>query len=560
MRVLVRVRPPLQPAGTSASSCVELLPREGAVRLRHGGARRAHGEPVGALRADFDFSCALGGNATQEDVWESVRGPIDQALHESANACVLAYGQTGSGKTHTMLGPGSYRDRGVIQRALGLVFATADAARAATSAPRVVVTVSFAEVYAEGVYDLLGGVPARAVAALASPDATGVADTITSCAHGAHSTPPPRVDVRGGGLRALTVGTEAAALSLLLVGVAARATSATQMNAASSRSHAVFIVTIQANGRESRIFLVDLAGSERVFRGVGGGATAAAHDREGAAINLSLHCLELVMIALAERQAADRGRAGDACLGGGGALPVQRFSADRLMGSSANSESSISASSSGDPSTAASRGASAVHVPYRNSALTALLREALGSACWPVLVACVSPELHFSDETASTCRFAARCALVDAVTTPDDDASSGAASREGGVGSQMLRARVRELEAELETLRARASAFGIGSKGVTTLRNYAAPDDAVSIEDAVISFLSNPGVPASESLPLADWALPQIAHAFETLRSAVVSAVSAAGAASADTDAAKGRAVAAEEALSCLRKAVREVL
>ena len=153
MRVLVRVRPPLQPGG--GTPCVELLPRDGAVRLRHGGARRSYGESPGALRADFAFSCALGARATQEDVWESVRGPIDRALHEGTNACVLAYGQTGSGKTHTIYGPtgsdvrggAASEQRGLLPRTLEYVFAQMRAAEAASDGKiKFTATASFLEV------------------------------------------------------------------------------------------------------------------------------------------------------------------------------------------------------------------------------------------------------------------------------------------------------------------------------------------------------------------------------------------------------------------------------
>ena len=86
----------------------------------------------------------------------------------------------------------------------------------------------------------------------------------------------------------------------------ARTVAATQMNAESSRSHAVFSITLtqtifdpasQLGGEKvSKISLVDLAGSERA------GKTGALGDRlkEGSLINKSLTTLGLVISALAD--------------------------------------------------------------------------------------------------------------------------------------------------------------------------------------------------------------------------------------------------------------------
>ena len=63
--------------------------------------------------------------------------------------------------------------------------------------------------------------------------------------------------------------TEEDALNLLFLGDTNRAISETPMNLASSRSHAIFTVSIESrkngsdNIRRSKLNLVDLAGSER---------------------------------------------------------------------------------------------------------------------------------------------------------------------------------------------------------------------------------------------------------------------------------------------------------
>jgi kinesin family protein 6/9 len=53
-----------------------------------------------------------------------------------------------------------------------------------------------------------------------------------------------------------------------------------------------------------------------------------------------------------------------------------------------------------------------VHVPYRNSLMTLVLRDSLGGNCRTVMVATVSGEAQHMEESISTCRFAQRVALV----------------------------------------------------------------------------------------------------------------------------------------------------
>ena len=53
-----------------------------------------------------------------------------------------------------------------------------------------------------------------------------------------------------------------------------------------------------------------------------------------------------------------------------------------------------------------------VHVPYRNSLMTLVLRDSLGGNCKTVMVATISGEAAQMEESISTCRFAQRVALV----------------------------------------------------------------------------------------------------------------------------------------------------
>ena len=156
------------------------------------------------------------------------------------------------------------------------------------------------------------------------------------------------------------VASEEEALSLFFRGEAARATASHTLNAASSRSHTVLTVHVEARvgaGTDERVtasklHMVDLAGSERTKKtGVTGQSL-----REARFINTSLTFLEQTVNALSKR-----GRE---------------------------------------------------HVPFRQSKLTAVLRDGLGGNSKTVMVATVWPEDSHMEETVSTLRFAQRAKAI----------------------------------------------------------------------------------------------------------------------------------------------------
>ena len=53
-----------------------------------------------------------------------------------------------------------------------------------------------------------------------------------------------------------------------------------------------------------------------------------------------------------------------------------------------------------------------VHVPYRNSMLTSVLRDSLGGNCKTIMIANLSTDLENEEETISTARFALRCSQL----------------------------------------------------------------------------------------------------------------------------------------------------
>ncbi|XP_012938356.2 kinesin-like protein KIF6 [Aplysia californica] len=153
-------------------------------------------------------------------------------------------------------------------------------------------------------------------------------------------------------------GSEEDSLNLLFMGDTNRMIAETPMNQASSRSHCIFTVHLtskqegSATIRKAKLHLVDLAGSERVAKtGVNGTLLT-----EAKYINLSLHYLEQVIIALSEKSRS--------------------------------------------------------HIPYRNSMMTSVLRDSLGGNCMTTMIATCSMEKRSMDESISTCRFAQRVAMI----------------------------------------------------------------------------------------------------------------------------------------------------
>ncbi|XP_010080822.1 PREDICTED: kinesin-like protein KIF18A, partial [Pterocles gutturalis] len=133
----------------------------------------------------------------------------------------------------------------------------------------------------------------------------------------------------------------------------------TDVNASSSRSHAVFQIylrqqdktaSINQDVRIAKMSLIDLAGSERASVTNAKGA----RFREGTNINRSLLALGNVINALSDPKSKKQ------------------------------------------------------HIPYRNSKLTRLLKDSLGGNCRTIMIAAVSPSSMFYDDTYNTLKYANR--------------------------------------------------------------------------------------------------------------------------------------------------------
>lgn len=326
--------------------------------------------------------------STQADVYEKVRDCVHLAL-SGYNSTIFAYGQTGTGKTYTMMGDetamdalqeggdqlgghggGGSRGRqgdsgpGIIPRAVKELFRQAKSKQDLEGTAMQVIA-SYMEIYNDRLYDLLQ--PYKK---------TNTRDPLDM--NQRRALLEVREDARGNtyvpNLLCVKVKSYKSVFQLIAKGNRNRAVRHTEMNQASSRSHAILQLVVEqwphggADGTviRSKLNFVDLAGSERWSMAAAAEPWLAAGSgqpdfmgeeriSELTAINGSLSALGSVVAALTERRP---------------------------------------------------------HVPYRDSVLTHLLQDSLGGNCRTTLVATVSPSCEAFDESCSTLRFADRARAI----------------------------------------------------------------------------------------------------------------------------------------------------
>lgn len=321
VQVALRIRPLVESEiSRGCQLCLDTIPNESQVQVR------------GTDRA-FTYNFVFGPEHSQSYIYDSAVKGLVARLFKGYNITVLAYGQTGSGKTYSMgtayTGDGNM---GVIPRAINDIFDTVKEMENWDFR----IVVSFMELYKEQLYDLLA---------------------TNKCA----------VDIREDGkviripgLTEIQVSSVDDTTKCLMQGSSCRATGATAMNKQSSRSHAIFTVTVHQQNRDqnlsmtSKFHLVDLAGSERSKKT----KTSGERFKEGVDINRGLLALGNVISALGEE------------------------------------------------------GHQKSYISYRDSKLTRLLQDSLGGNSITLMIACVSPADYNLEETLSTLRYADRARRI----------------------------------------------------------------------------------------------------------------------------------------------------
>ena len=195
--------------------------------------------PGASKKQSFTFDRVLGPSDGQEAVYTNSVMPLIGKFLEGYNVTILAYGQTSSGKSYTMgtsvgdvdfesLVAGEQPDpqTGIIPRAVAQIFSEMKANPGARSgATQYTARASFIEIYNEELIDLL---------------ADGEGDN------------RPLVQIREdkaghiiwSGLKEVRVQSVSDVMNRLLQGSSIRRTNETDMNAQSSRSHAIFSLTL----------------------------------------------------------------------------------------------------------------------------------------------------------------------------------------------------------------------------------------------------------------------------------------------------------------------------
>lgn len=237
--------------------------------------------------------------AEQLTIFQNLGLPLIDRVLEGYNACILAYGQTGSGKTYTMMG--DKKHIGLIPRLGRNLFARVDVLRNSTPLKAVTIKLSYMEIYNDQVRDLLKQRPKNAILHYNSRfDSKDVLHQEYQTLKVRHN---PSRGVFVEGITCVTVERWEDCAKFLRQGNALRTQASTAMNATSSRSHAIFQLTVTQTGGEiepgkrgtselvSKINLVDLAGSERNSKSDSMGK----HLQEATSINTSLSTLRRVI-------------------------------------------------------------------------------------------------------------------------------------------------------------------------------------------------------------------------------------------------------------------------
>ncbi|KAH8435359.1 kinesin family protein [Aspergillus melleus] len=195
----------------------------------------------------FQFNAVYDSDASQQELFDAEVAPTTKHLFNGFDVTLFAYGVTGTGKTHTMRGGKSLADRGVIPRFLSSIYRRSrKIEKDSEGETTATVSLSYYEIYNDKVFDLLEPPEKRTVAGLPLRDNGGktvvVGLTEKPCSN----------------LKEFEVLYDQANTN--------RSTSATKLNAHSSRSHAILCVKVAIKTgdttRVSTASAIDLAGSE----------------------------------------------------------------------------------------------------------------------------------------------------------------------------------------------------------------------------------------------------------------------------------------------------------
>ncbi|XP_070591030.1 kinesin-like protein KIF3C [Erythrolamprus reginae] len=327
LKVVVRCRPMnRKEEATGYERILDMDVKLGQVTIRNPKAS------PGELAKTFTFDAVYNATSKQADLYDETVRPLIDSVLQGFNGTIFAYGQTGTGKTYTMQGIWADSEkRGVIPISFEHIFTHISRSQN----QQYLVRASYLEIYQEEIRDLLAKDQSKKMELKENPE-TGVYIK---------------------DLSSFVTKNVKEIEHVMNLGNQTRSVGSTNMNEYSSRSHAIFVITIECSEtgpdgedhiRVGKLNLVDLAGSERQSKM----GTQGERPKEASKINLSLSALGNVISALVDGKST--------------------------------------------------------HIPYRDSKLTRLLQDSLGGNAKTIMVATLGPASHSYDESLSTLRFANR--------------------------------------------------------------------------------------------------------------------------------------------------------
>jgi len=348
---------------------------------------------------DFNFDQVFEGDASQSAVYEHAGAPLAKKLVEGRNCALIAYGQSGSGKTHTMMGDqfednekevdvdqsestnleteiddkmrkGMDENSGIIPRITKDIFAEMDNSSASIE---FTVRVSYIEIYLEQIRDLLN--PSNHF--LKIIDSPSLLTSRRLIQNSKNRKETMHIE----SLSELCCIDNNDVISLLARGNAYRRISEQKNKTDFKQSHTIFMLkieqkdTITKNEIVSKLHLVDMAGSESEGKGQKkvkkkGKPGSAVYQLETRIINRAHSALGNVLKTLADNKQKHHSNNSSLPL----SLPKQ--------------------------------------VPYRESKLTTILKDAFGGNCLTAFVLSASPASFNISATIATMRLGQKCRRI----------------------------------------------------------------------------------------------------------------------------------------------------
>lgn len=244
VQVIIRIRPLIEREQKSGEkNCIQVLNNNTSIVIE--GKRTKKSKKV--ERKQFTYDKILTGNCSQHQLFESGPKSIVEKSLQGFNGCIFCYGQTASGKTHTMYGSNdSTENAGIIYQANNYIQEYLKNESSQDIDYKLHVT--FLEIYNEQLFDLLQ-LSANTTKKLKIRE-------------------DPKTGVYVENIAKIAIEDHQQLEKIIDDGQKRRTTSATEMNAVSSRSHSVLGLHISQqlkkdkqgySQRDSILYMIDLA-------------------------------------------------------------------------------------------------------------------------------------------------------------------------------------------------------------------------------------------------------------------------------------------------------------